>query len=68
MKGDKFQLVDVASEGSPPPAARNQDETATGDAPDDDQRQPEQEASEDYQRPIVDSVGEDGAITSRRAA
>jgi hypothetical protein len=41
------------------PAARNEDEAATSDAPDDDQPQPEQEAGEDHQYPVVDAVGED---------
>lgn len=43
------------------PAAGNEDEAATGDTPDDDQRQPEQKAGEDHRHPIVDAVGEDGA-------
>ena len=38
----------------------NEDEAATGDAPDDDQRQPEQEVGEDHRHPVVDAVGEDG--------
>ena len=32
-----------------------------GDAPDDDQRQPEQEAGENHRQPVVNAVGEDGA-------
>ena len=43
------------------PAAGSEEEAATGDAPDDDQRQPEQEAGKDHRHPIVDAVGEDGA-------
>lgn len=41
------------------PAAGNEDEAATSNAPEDDQRQPEQEAGEDDRHPIVDAVGED---------
>lgn len=41
----------------PPP--RNDDEATAGDAPDDDQGQPEQEAGEDHRQAVVDAVGED---------
>jgi len=42
------------------PAAWHQDEADAGDAPDDDQRQPEQEAGEDHRQPVVNAVGENG--------
>ena len=69
--GDVGAFLVILGQASPPseppegsfdhPAAGNEDEATAGDAPDDDQRQPEQEAGEDHRHAIVDAVGKDGA-------
>lgn len=49
------------SEGSfDDPPARDDDEAGAGNAPDDDQRQFEQDTGQDHRHPVVNAVGEDG--------
>src|SRR4051794_9792531 len=67
--GDLGQLLVVPGEAAPAaepaerplrhPTTREEDEAlGPGEAPDDDQRQPEQEAGEQGREPVVDPVGE----------
>lgn len=70
--GDIGALLVILGQASPPseppegsfdhPAAGSEDEAAAGDAPDDDQRQPEQEARGAAGRPPGLADGSRGAI------
>jgi len=67
--GDVGAFLVILGQASPPseppegsfdhPAARDEDEAAAGDAPDNDQRQSEQKTGEDHRHPIIAAVGED---------